>query len=735
MSVRRWLRRVVLAAVLLGLAAFAAAERVPGLAVVLMGLAVAGWLVTERDAGKAGRGWEGLPRWVANLALLLVLVGSLVRGFAGESAISAFLAFLAAITVLKLWEKRELRDYGQMLTMSLFLTVGATLNDNRLLLGAAMVAQTPVLLAGAMLYQLSVSRARAAALLDEDDRGEGVDARHGPTPIAEWAQLRRPLAVVAGSALLAGVAIAAVVFVLTPRGMGLERFGAFARPAAGRVSGFTDRVDLNMGGLISQSESVMMFVQLSDAVSGEPLGSIAEPLYLRGAVLDEYANGRWQASAPARRAMIEIGQQQRGGTWLTLGDATVRPRMMVQRIEPLFESRGRGPLFHVLSPIAVRLPSAASVWYGEAGSVIEGDGLGRDDRWYEVKSDVSPRRPVVLDDGPAQWDNALVADEAARVLRAQRIEPDGSVRPPEEDGRAVRALELYLRSELAYTLDPPVPPVGTQDPTAWFLTQGRRGHCEFFASALAAMSRSIGVRARVVAGYLSTEFDPDRSRYVVRASDAHAWVEAEIAPGQWVTFDGTPEGTAAYRRPEQTGLVASLALLGDRINNFWNSAVVSFDQTTQRRLLGMRDARGVRHPGALEQFSAWVVRRTELDINNPQRRSVGQMITRWLMGLGAVLALAGVAYAAWWIWRRRRAMPARLSDGWALRGHSRLIAEREQVLRILRSVGAGERDGAERALLDRARHAPEAIREDLLARVDALERARFSRQGHSYPTR
>ena len=69
---------------------------------------------------------------------------------------------------------------------------------------------------------------------------------------------------------------------------------------------------------------------------------------------------------------------------------------------------------------------------------------------------------------------------------------------------------------------------------------GRKGSCEHFASALAAMIRGCGIPARVVTGFLVTEYNDSGNYFIVRASDAHAWVE--YWDGVWHSIDATPYG-------------------------------------------------------------------------------------------------------------------------------------------------------------------------------------------------
>ena len=106
-----------------------------------------------------------------------------------------------------------------------------------------------------------------------------------------------------------------------------------------------------------------------------------------------------------------------------------------------------------------------------------------------------------------------------------------------------RAIETYLRGHFGYTLD--LPQTEPADPIAWFLFTRKKGHCEYFASTMAVMLRSLGVPARIVTGFQSGIFNPVSGRQVIRASDAHAWVEAWLPDRGWTVFDPTPPGDSS----------------------------------------------------------------------------------------------------------------------------------------------------------------------------------------------
>jgi len=107
---------------------------------------------------------------------------------------------------------------------------------------------------------------------------------------------------------------------------------------------------------------------------------------------------------------------------------------------------------------------------------------------------------------------------------------------------ATKAIETWLRRNIAYNEVIPNPPAGA-DRIDWFLFELREGYCTYYATAMVIMLRSLGVPARLVAGFAEGEWDASLSRYVVRERDAHTWVEVYFPGYGWIEF----EPTAAQR--------------------------------------------------------------------------------------------------------------------------------------------------------------------------------------------
>jgi len=108
------------------------------------------------------------------------------------------------------------------------------------------------------------------------------------------------------------------------------------------------------------------------------------------------------------------------------------------------------------------------------------------------------------------------------------------------------ALENHLRTEYDYTFST-VLDKSESIPLDKFLFETRRGHCEYFASAMTVMLRTLNIPARLVTGFSATNHNPLTGYYEVRGLDAHAWVEGYFPEHGWVLF----EPTAFYDLPTQ----------------------------------------------------------------------------------------------------------------------------------------------------------------------------------------
>ena len=115
------------------------------------------------------------------------------------------------------------------------------------------------------------------------------------------------------------------------------------------------------------------------------------------------------------------------------------------------------------------------------------------------------------------------------------------------------AVQQYLRT-IPYDRSIPPPPVG-RDVVDWFLFDIRRGYCDYYATAMAVLCRSLGVPARVSQGYSPGDYDSGTGTYRVLQHHAHAWPEVYIPEYGWIPFEPTSSEPLLVRS-DGSGLAA-----------------------------------------------------------------------------------------------------------------------------------------------------------------------------------
>ncbi|MEO8276584.1 MAG: DUF3488 and transglutaminase-like domain-containing protein [Thermoanaerobaculia bacterium] len=136
-----------------------------------------------------------------------------------------------------------------------------------------------------------------------------------------------------------------------------------------------------------------------------------------------------------------------------------------------------------------------------------------------------------------------------------------------------RRIERHLLFEYGYTLE--FIGRGGNQPIENFLFVAKRGHCEYFASAMVLLLRSQGIPARLVTGFYGAEYTAWERSWVVRQSNAHAWVEGYVPEKGWIVFDPTPP----VGRPssEPASLLGTAREAWEFVLFRWDRYVISFD--------------------------------------------------------------------------------------------------------------------------------------------------------------
>ncbi|MEC9372845.1 MAG: DUF3488 domain-containing protein, partial [Planctomycetota bacterium] len=347
----------------MGIATFCVANASPGLTLISLPLWLLAWPASYGKNGKP------LPRPLI-LALVLAATANLIAGVlrTPDDIVAVVAEYLVWLHLVKLYDRSEPRDQGQLLTMSLFLALGACLTSNSFALALMLLVYVPMFVWTLMLHQLHSGRRQAEAGLEElrpaDRRRIRPDAAIGLRPQSRFA------------ALVAGVLVfsfigAAIVFVITPRQSMTTFVADWSSPSVGRVSGFNDEVRLGAAGLLSESNTPVFDLRVTNE-EGEDIGQQLGQLRLRGAVLDQYSDGQWRKSAEGARLGTRTAAP--GQASIVSGEVEGYPRI-TQMVT--FRGRSGGPLFALYRPLEFETDRAREFRTNFRDASIEIEDSGR----------------------------------------------------------------------------------------------------------------------------------------------------------------------------------------------------------------------------------------------------------------------------------------------------------------------------------------------------------------------
>ncbi len=385
-------------------------------------------------------------------------------------------------------------------------------------------------------------------------------------------KLNRALCFSALSVAVGSIALGGVLFFFFPR----FSAGYLGRASfnSSLMSGFTENVELGQIGEIKKNSAVVMRVQ-----TGKPIGY--DRLRWRGIALTNFDGKRWTTS---ERSTQKLQPGEDG--WIHTADSpqkndTPKPGMIYTvYLEPL----ATDAIF-----IPGKVISLKGNFTGEGGnsfSTIRRTYILRDSTdtllnpfhnytaiRYAGFSLLPPMDATKLRTAPTEYSKDITStylqlpDALDRRIPELARQATKYAKTPFDKALAI---ENFLRNRYTYTLNLTGKP--GDDPLAHFLFETRGGHCEYFASSMVIMLRTLGIPSREVNGFLPGEYNDLGGDYIVRASDAHSWVEVYFPGMDWQVFDPTPAIAE-----NDAGFLTRLGQYADWAQLTWSEWVIGYD--------------------------------------------------------------------------------------------------------------------------------------------------------------
>jgi len=145
----------------------------------------------------------------------------------------------------------------------------------------------------------------------------------------------------------------------------------------------------------------------------------------------------------------------------------------------------------------------------------------------------------------------------------------------------VLSINTYLRKNYLYE-DRLQGLPDRDDPLIWFLFENKKGFCNYFASAEVLLLRSIGIPARLAAGYSQGRWIESGSYFEVREKDSHTWVEVFFSEIGWVAFEPTPSQPVIIYSSKSTRFTSDNDSIKDSQNEESENGVMGIPRTTEK---------------------------------------------------------------------------------------------------------------------------------------------------------
>lgn len=400
---------------------------------------------------------------------------------------------------------------------------------------------------------------------------EGVERQGHVTPQLFW---------MANGLAAATVGVTLVMFFMIPRvGSGFYQKGVGENI---RTSGFSNTVNLGAIGTMKRDPSIVMRVELPDGPERQ-----GGRLYLRGGVFDQYNGKSWANLLSHRRAVTENSQgsfvvdRNRSGGEAHLGQ-TLRQNILLEPLDtsvlfaaPFAETiAGKLPVIQTDLSGGLYLPFASS-------TRIE----------YAVVSRSNPVRPADLQSETTSYHESVSGHFMQVPVQSNRIVglAQEVVQGKRNAYEKAIAIKNHLLQNYQYSLD--ASSVAHNDPLEDFLFSRKTGYCEHYATAMAVMLRTQGIPARLITGFLATEWNEYGNYFVVRQQDAHAWVEVYLPHSGWVMMDPTPASEESFGGVPTAWLTFGRML--DSVRLRWSRIFVQYSTADQLAMVQGIQAGGV----------------------------------------------------------------------------------------------------------------------------------------------
>lgn len=497
--------------------------------------------------------------------------------------LDAMILFFVFVMGIKICSLRRNRDFFHLYTITFFIMLLSVILTPSIFVAVTIIGYIFLLIINLIYFNVKCDFDRAI---------KSAEKNLLPSPDVDKNK-KLPIYILVSVLTIFIILLTAFFFTFIPRfpTQVLQGIGGFKIQ---RLSGFSDEVNFMNPGSIQTDETVVMRVK--PLIGGNDFRSLI-PFYLRGTSLANYTGRKWERgkspfsdSYNIEMEGVNVSQQFYNND-----------KRLFQKV--ILEPKGQSYLFGATFPFRMRFISPRNVEINDDSGSIKLSKPNDVPFIYDVVSLIEPK--IKFDPEESQNEEHYTATSKRRGNRGVSWIADWRIRffnlqlPGNMDvnkykslGETITvnkttimqkaaAIENYFINNYKYSLE------GTneiaQDHLDNFIFKDRKGHCEYFATAMIVILRSMGIPSRIAVGYCTDEWNPIGRYFTVREQHAHTWVEVWIDKYGWMSFDPTPPAGIASGRMGPLNIGAFYNIV-DSLKFMWYRYVLDYSAEDQKNL-------------------------------------------------------------------------------------------------------------------------------------------------------
>ncbi len=468
------------------------------------------------------------PRFLINLSGIVVIAAT-VLNFEISQMNTTLINTLVMLISLKLLEQKKYRDFMQITLMAVFILAASSLLNLSMIFVIYILSEVFLIILQLILLNVMANNSTGR-----------INKRY-------FYKLLKPSLII----LFCSIPAAVLLFLILPRTD--YPMLDFLNNQQTAETGFSDSVRLGSIKTIQDNDKTAFIAEMKKIDSNY--------LYWRGAVFDTFQNNQWNSRHREKdESQMSSSNSYKNNTNYTIYlNPTNRKIMYTLNIPEKINYKKQFNHYKNRKEYISEKTIKSKTSY---------EGLSRLNKSFQTE--------------PPDKDIYLQLPEIGKEIKIISEKLRGNTL-----SEAAENILHYLTSnEFEYTQkNLPV----SEAPLKEFLTNLKKGNCEYFASAMGILLRLNGIPARLVGGYRGGYYD-NSGYYTVLQSNAHVWVEAYIGKS-WHTFDPTPADFEAYTDKSRLKFMKRYKLFFDKMSYYWNIFVINYDFSKQ--LKGLNKAKKI----------------------------------------------------------------------------------------------------------------------------------------------